>query len=119
VDAETNSVGAEYMVMEVALGVPLDSLWNKMDKSQQVKCTYSIRKMAKELYSLEFFSFGSLYFNTPERPAGAIPLDKWYCIGPNCARQHWGYDQEKGVHSDMLEGHQGPCKSTGSQITYR
>jgi hypothetical protein len=116
VEAETNTVGAEYMVKEAAPGVLLENVWNQMNLIQRMQCNESLKRIAEGLYSLEFADFGSLYFNTPERPAGAIPLDEKYCIVPNCARQHWGIDHEKIVHSNTLEGHQGPCESTRLQI---
>jgi hypothetical protein len=118
-EAESNSVGAEYMVMEAAPGVPLKDVWNQMTGLQHIQCIQSIGKVAKELCSLNFTEFGSLYFNDPEKPAGAIPLDKTYCIGPNCARQHWGYDGENAVRSNMLEERQGPCKSSFQQVACR
>lgn len=111
-EAETNSVGAEYMVMEAAPGVPLNDLWGQMTNLQHIECIESIGRIAKELCSLEFANFGSLYFNGPDRPVGAVPLDEQYCIGPNCARQHWGYGQVKHTQSTVLEGRQGPCESS-------
>ncbi|KAK6001278.1 hypothetical protein QM012_002609 [Aureobasidium pullulans] len=107
VDSKTNSVGAEYMVMEAANGVPLSSVWNQMTGSQHIACIESIGKLAKQLCSLEFADFGSLYFDGPDRPAGAISHDERYCIGPHCARQHWGYGHKKDARSTMLEGCQG------------
>jgi hypothetical protein len=100
------------MVMEAVPGVPLNDVWSRMTSLQHIECIESIGKISKELCSLEFANFGSLYFETPDRPAGAVSLDVNYCIGPNCARQHWGYGQEKGARSTMLEGHQGPCESS-------
>lgn len=119
VEAESNAVGAEYIVMEVAPGVLLENIWNEMNGVWRMQCNESLQRIAKELYSLEFADFGSLYFNTSERPAGAISLDEKYCIGPNCARQHWGIDHEEIVHSSTLEGHQGPCESTRLQVGYQ
>ena len=116
VDADTNPVGAEYMVMEAVSGVPLQSLWSRMNGLQHIQCIVSIGKLAKDLYSLEFVNFGSLYFDTRDRPAGAISLGQKYCIGPNCARQHWGYNQAAAVRYNVVEGRQGPCKSACSQI---
>jgi hypothetical protein len=118
VQAKTNSVGAEYMVMEAAPGVPLYDVWSRMSGLQQAQCKASLARIVKEMYSLDFAVFGSLYFNTPDRPAGAIPLDAAFCIGPNCARQHWGYDQEKAAHMSTLEGRQGPCKLDLPHITH-
>ncbi|THX69793.1 hypothetical protein D6D08_05922 [Aureobasidium pullulans] len=107
-EAETNSVGAEYMVMEAAPGVPLNDLWGQMTNLQHIECIESIGRITKELCSLKFANFGSLYFNGLDRPVGAVPLDEKYCIGPNCARQHWGYGQVKHTQSIVLEGRQGP-----------
>lgn len=76
-----------------------------MNGLQYLECAQSLEWIAEELYSLEFADFGSLYFNTPGRPAGAIPLDEKYCIGPNCAREYWSHDHVEAVHSGTPEGH--------------
>jgi hypothetical protein len=119
VEAEGSSVGAEYMVTEAVPGVLLKDVWSQMTGLQHIQCIQSIGKVAKELCSLIFTELGSLYFNDPDRPVGAIPLDETYCIGPNCARQHWGYDEDKAVRSNILEGRQGPCKSSLQQDACR
>jgi hypothetical protein len=111
VEAESNSVRAEYMVTEAVPGVLLKDIWDRMAGLQHIDCIQSLGKIVEEFYSLDFESFGSLYFNTPDGPADSIPLDEEYCIGPNCARQHWGYYQEKAVSSSVLTRCQGPCKS--------
>jgi len=100
------------MVMEVATGVPLKDMWSQMTSLQHIECIGSIGRIAKEMGRLDFANFGSLYFGSPDKPTGAFSLDEKYCIGPHCARQHWGYKEEKGARLTMSEGPQGPCESS-------
>lgn len=111
-ETESSSVGAEYMITDAAPGVPLKDVWNQMTGLQHIECIRSIASIAKELCGLEFTTLGSLYLDTPNKPPGCIPLDGKYCVGPHCARQHWGYDGVgKRKELDTSEGCQGPCKS--------
>jgi hypothetical protein len=47
VEAESNSVGFEYLVMEAAPGISLIHIWNRMTGVQHIQCIQSIGKMAQ------------------------------------------------------------------------
>ena len=111
VGSGTDPVGAEYMIIDAVPGVPLKDVWSGMTSLQHIECIESIAKLAKELCSLEFAAFGSLYLNTPAKPTGTIPLDKKYRIGPHCAPQIWGYNSVRRTKElQMPTGSQGPYK---------
>jgi len=111
VETETGPVGAEYMIMDAVPGVPLKDVWSQMTGLQHIQCIESLGKIAKELCSLDFAAFGSLYLNTANMPTEADPLDGKYCIGPHCARQHWGCGVDKSGAFSVPRGCQGPCES--------
>jgi len=102
-----NAIGAEYIIMDAMPGVVLKDVWNGMKVSQHLECIKTLGYMSKELASLKFPHYGSLYLNT-DRPQGAISLYDKFCIGPLCVRQHWGYPEPLSVEAHI--GSQGPCQ---------
>ncbi|KAK0950488.1 hypothetical protein LTR12_018298 [Friedmanniomyces endolithicus] len=95
--------------MDAVPGVPLKDVWSQMTGIQHIQCIESLGKIAKELCNLDFAVFGSLYLNTANRPTEALPLDGKYCIGPHCARQHWGCGVGTSGALNVPGGCQGPC----------
>lgn len=105
-----NAIGAEYMIMDAMPGVLLKDIWNAMTASQHIRCIQSLGYLSRELCSLNFPHYGSLYLST-DRPQGAISLDDKFCIGPLCARQHWGYGIiPRPLNVKAPIGSLGPCK---------
>nr|POE77970.1 altered inheritance of mitochondria protein 9, mitochondrial [Quercus suber] len=109
VDSKTSPVGADYMVMDAIHGVSLKDVWGQMTGVQHIQCIDSIGKIAKQICALDFPAFGSLYFNTANKPRGALPFNSKYCIRPHCAPQHWGCSVEKPTLLNAPGGSQGPC----------
>ncbi|WPG98766.1 Hypothetical protein R9X50_00156200 [Acrodontium crateriforme] len=110
-----NVVGAEYMIMDAMPGVLLKDVWNTMTASQHIRCIQSLGYLTKELCSLDFPHYGSLYLNA-DRPKGAIILNDTYCIGPLCARQHWGYGIPKPSNVETPVRDRGPWKDVDAYL---
>ncbi|SMQ47571.1 unnamed protein product [Zymoseptoria tritici ST99CH_3D7] len=106
--AESNHVGIEYIIMEHMSGVALTDVWPHMTELQHIEFIESLGAMVKELCALDFAALGSLYLNTPDKPAPTHPIDEEYCIGPHCGRQFWGFTDDKTTSAAIPQGFQGP-----------
>jgi hypothetical protein len=96
--------------MEHVSGVPLKGMWSRMTEVQHFDLNASMEKLMKELCALEFESFGSLYFNTADKPPGTHPINEKYYIGLHCGRHFWGYNDNMATQAAGPTGFQGPCK---------
>ncbi|OBT59176.1 hypothetical protein VE04_00660 [Pseudogymnoascus sp. 24MN13] len=67
-----NPVGAEYIVMEKAGGVPLFQLWAKMTQLSKLELIKGLIKLENQLASIRFPAYGCLS----------------YCVGPSCERAY-------------------------------
>ena len=92
-----NPVGAEYIIMEKAPGVQLDSLWDKLDAEARLKVIKRIAKYQADWTATCFTQFGSLYYKTdlPSSPSleytdkeGKQIIDDRFAIGPSTSRQN-------------------------------
>ncbi|RHZ50892.1 hypothetical protein CDV55_101187 [Aspergillus turcosus] len=91
-----NPVGAEYIIMEKIPGVALAERWETMKTLERYKVIDQIVEMEKELASLQFPAYGSLFLRESvpsEYRHYALPpaLDsaKLFCVGPSCDRSMW------------------------------
>lgn len=107
-------MGIEYVIMEHVSGVALKDIWGRMTELQHFELIESVAGLVKELCALDFRAFGSLYFNTAEKPTGSLPIDEEYCIGPHCGRQFWGYNNDLTIQDTIPLGSQGPCTFASS-----
>ncbi|EGE00858.1 hypothetical protein TESG_08160 [Trichophyton tonsurans CBS 112818] len=112
---DDNAVGVEYIIMEAASGIGLNTKWFNMTKKQQQAVTLGIIGIEKTLFDIPFGSIGSLYFKTdlpPELQAdlylpGASDPDgdcDTFCIGPIADYMFW-YGKRAELAVDR-----GPCK---------
>jgi hypothetical protein len=110
-----NAVGVEYIVMELASGIGLDTKWFNMTKIQQRVVVTEIVDIEKTLFSFPFNAIGSLYFkkDIPSHlqadlyvPGTADPDGdcNTFCIGPIADYMFW-----YGQRADLQVDH-GPCK---------
>ncbi|KAF2452260.1 kinase-like domain-containing protein [Lineolata rhizophorae] len=89
-DDETNTTGTEYIIMEHASGVQLHGKWSSMSTHQHMLCVKSLATLVKEMMTLNFPAFGSIYFaDAPIEPAIKIRLAEGFCIGPHCGAPVW------------------------------
>ncbi|KFY47423.1 hypothetical protein V496_10658 [Pseudogymnoascus sp. VKM F-4515 (FW-2607)] len=91
----SNPVGAEYIVMEKAQGVPLFQQWGKMTEISKLVLIKGLTKLENQLASIQFPAYGSLYFREScPNLASYQPLDATqdstgsYCVGPSCDREY-------------------------------
>lgn len=110
----SNSVGAEYVVMEKAAGCRLSKKWNELDLLIKFKFVQNLCKLEAELAGIPFPAYGSLYLKESlddgekyEPLAPEIDPDGRFCIGPSC-RRGW-FDKED---TEAIEARfdRGPCE---------
>ncbi|RAK97240.1 uncharacterized protein BO80DRAFT_415183 [Aspergillus ibericus CBS 121593] len=89
-DNPANPIGTEYIIQEHAGGVQLHQIWPEMSSEQHMLCTKALSLAIKEMASLDFPAYGSLYFSdAPLEPDMKIPLEKGFWIGPRCSPVFW------------------------------
>lgn len=110
----SNSVGAEYIIMEKAPGIQLYRVWAEMSDWDQLCAVKQLTKLEGEMSNIRFPASGSLYLRKsivdhdtcavldPEvDPSGQ------FCIGPSCERGWYDQSKKKSLHSHV---NCGPCQ---------
>ncbi|KAL4902041.1 hypothetical protein BDW74DRAFT_187035 [Aspergillus multicolor] len=89
-DDPSNPVGAEYIIQEHVTGTNLHQIWPKMNSEQHMLCTKALSLALKQMATLDFPAYGSLYFSdAPIDSALKVPFEQGFCIGPNCSPVFW------------------------------
>lgn len=89
-DNPSNSIGTEYIIQEYVKDAPLHQLWPTVTSEQHMLCTKALALAMKEMASLDFPAYGSLYFSDASiDSARSIPLEKGFCIGSHCGSIFW------------------------------
>jgi len=108
-----NPVGVEYLLMEKAPGVSLQSRWLDMTKRQRHKLATSFVDIEKKFFDIPFGSIGSIYFkkDIPAKIQRPLYMDngkdqgpETFCIGPTADYMFW-YGKRVGLNL-----FRGPCK---------
>jgi hypothetical protein len=116
----SNSVGAEYIVMEKAPGQQLFTTWSAMTIEEQFGLVEQLTQFEAELASIQFPANGSLYLcesMTDGEPW--VALDRTvdssgqFCIGPSCERA-WSFQGTRMTPPSQVD--LGPCKSVTACI---
>ncbi|KAJ5936044.1 hypothetical protein N7454_005342 [Penicillium verhagenii] len=87
----SNAVGAEYIIMEKAAGVPLFQVWGTMTEFDQLQLIRNLTQIEAQLSAIRFPAYGGLYLRTDiEQPNKPLDdeLDPSFCIGPSCHRRY-------------------------------
>ncbi|GAD96296.1 predicted protein [Paecilomyces variotii No. 5] len=94
-----NPAGVEYIIMERASGVGLETRWLGMSKRERHKLASSFVEIEKKFLDLPFCSTGSIYFKTdiPSNHQSALfaagsegsPDLDTFCIGPTADYMFW------------------------------
>ncbi|KAJ5594732.1 kinase-like protein [Penicillium hispanicum] len=91
-----NPAGTEYIIMEKAAGVGLETIWLEMSKRERHKLASGFVEIEKKFFSLPFGSTGSIYFKDDIPPKLQAPLyheastdSKMFCIGPTADYMFW------------------------------
>lgn len=110
----TNPAGVEYIIMEKASGVGLETKWLSMSKREQHRLASSFVEIEKKFFDLPFRSIGSIYFkeDVPAELQAALytaSTEKCqdaerFCIGPTADYMFW-YGRRAG-----LNVRRGPCE---------
>ncbi|KAH0195229.1 hypothetical protein KCU99_g10184, partial [Aureobasidium melanogenum] len=97
-----NTVGCEYVIMEYAAGVPLSSVWQKLDLRKQMRCMESIVRHMAQLTKLDFPLYGSLYLSDFSMidQSHKHGLNNDFCISLHCGNRFWacGADEQRFTH---------------------
>ncbi|PKY05244.1 phosphotransferase enzyme family protein [Aspergillus campestris IBT 28561] len=97
--SKSNPVGTEYIVMEKASGIGLESRWLSMSKRERHKLASSFVEIEKKLFDIPFGSIGSIYFKK-DVPSGLQAAlystdtersleSETLCIGPTADYMFW------------------------------
>jgi hypothetical protein len=98
---------------EHAEGTPLHEKWQSMNVHQHMLCTKAVSLQIKEMASLNFPAFGSLYFlNAPIDESKKIPLDDKFCVGPYCSPLFWNCNPGEPELYSGPSPNCGPCELT-------
>ncbi|RAH65762.1 uncharacterized protein BO66DRAFT_414864 [Aspergillus aculeatinus CBS 121060] len=86
----SNPVGAEYIIMEKAAGVPLYERWEGMAEIERLGLIQNLVKLEAQLSAIAFPAYGGLYRRVdadPIRsPQACVDVDSSdrFCVGPSC-----------------------------------
>ncbi|GKZ78096.1 hypothetical protein AnigIFM56816_001480 [Aspergillus niger] len=107
-DDPANAIGTEYIIQEHVEGVNLHQTWPNMNSEQHMLCTKALSMVIKQMASLDFPAYGSLYFsNVPLEAHLQIPFEQGFCIGPHCSPIFWNRNPGE------LELYGGPSPNCG------
>ncbi|GLA91202.1 hypothetical protein AtubIFM61612_005534 [Aspergillus tubingensis] len=92
-DDPANPIGTEYIVQEYVKGAQLHQIWPHMNSEQHMLCTKALSMAIKQMASLDFPAYGSLYSaDAPLEAHLKIPFKQGFCIGPHCSPVFWNRD---------------------------
>ncbi|PGH27295.1 hypothetical protein AJ80_01005 [Polytolypa hystricis UAMH7299] len=87
-----NPVGAEYIIMEKAAGVPLFKQWGDMAEIEKLELIKNLTKLEAQLSAILFPAYGGLYLQADANHLKCQELDRRidpsnsFCIGPSSDR---------------------------------
>ncbi|EFW21409.1 conserved hypothetical protein [Coccidioides posadasii str. Silveira] len=111
---KNNNVRTEYIIMEKAVGQPLEACWSSLTTKEQTCLVTSYVDIEQKIFLISFSCYGSIYYKTAlpwEQQAdlyspGVEDSDSdtsQLCIGPTADYMFW-----RGKHG-QLEINWGPC----------
>ncbi len=110
-DDPDNAAGTEYIIMEHVPGVQLSRLWPEMNSFQHVSCVKNLGSLVKQMHSLKFPAYGSIYFaDAPVGDAKCVKLTANLCIGPHCDNRYWPCLPGEPRFYDRTPPNHGPCR---------
>ncbi|KAI2956348.1 hypothetical protein CBS147323_9268 [Aspergillus niger] len=86
---DSNSVGAEYIVMEKAIGIPLFERWGKMAEIEKLQLIKNLTQLEAQLSAISFPAYGGLYLRADadrlkhQDLGGNLDEQCPFCIGPS------------------------------------
>ncbi|KAH9871625.1 hypothetical protein J1614_005880 [Plenodomus biglobosus] len=107
----SNPVGAEYIIMEKAVGCQLMRKWGEMIDLSHLEFIKNLCKVEADLAAIEIPASGSLYLRESMGPGDkCIPLSlemdplAKFCIGPSCERSWFGKDEVESAQGRFDRG---------------
>ncbi|GES59319.1 phosphotransferase enzyme family protein [Aspergillus terreus] len=88
----SNPVGAEYIVMEKATGVPLFGRWGEMAEIEEMELIKNLTQLEAQLAAILFPAYGGLYLRADAEHFkhqyidGSVDEQQLLCIGPSPER---------------------------------
>jgi hypothetical protein len=119
-NAQSHSVGAEYIIMEKAQGVPLSQVWDVMALPQKLQVLLALVKIQKRWLSISFSHYGGLYYAKDVQSSsasryvqdGVVTKNSEFVVGPATGRD-WHDAGRTG-----LDIGRGPCTSQPRTVSY-
>ncbi|KAI0999343.1 hypothetical protein K3495_g8853 [Podosphaera aphanis] len=111
-DDPLNPIGSEYIIMEHCTGTLLHQRWPTMDIRQQIKCMEAIYQIVKEMASIKFPVYGSLYCDSSSLgPMSRYKAKQGLFIGPNCSNIYWDCNIREPRYYYYVRPNQGPWQN--------
>jgi hypothetical protein len=120
--ARDSPVKAEYIVMEKATGVPLQSVYSEMSLKERWTLVQALAKYQRSWTGASFQKYGSLYYEqdlqpfTPEEPSprsNEATRSSGFTIGPTTGIEWNEYE------ALQVQFYRGPCKQTALSNIYQ
>ncbi|KAL4908574.1 hypothetical protein BDW74DRAFT_188511 [Aspergillus multicolor] len=88
---DANPVGAEYIIMEKAPGVPPFQEWGDMAEYHKLELIKGLTKLEAQLSPTSFPAYGGLYLQSDARGLGHQEIEgSEFCVGPSPDRSFGG-----------------------------
>ncbi|RAH53223.1 phosphotransferase enzyme family protein [Aspergillus piperis CBS 112811] len=130
--AQSHPVGAEFIILEKAAGVPLSHVWETLKLPRKLQVLLAVIRLQKKWLSVLFSHYGSLYYakdiqvSPPEDTHyiknGKAVKDSQFAIGPTTGRDWCDasrslLDIDRGPWSDILQFLQAPYSAAQTKLT--
>ncbi|KAL9094147.1 MAG: hypothetical protein Q9165_003562 [Trypethelium subeluteriae] len=103
--ASTNSVGAEYIVMEKCPGIELGRVWDDLPGKKRIEVVRQLAGFTARLSKASSPAYGSLYYSKDISDVDSKPVDDTFSVGPTISRT-W-FDGKRAE----VDVHRGPWSS--------
>ena len=84
--ASTNSVGAEYIIMEKCPGIELGRVWDDLPGKMRIEVVRQLAGFTARLSKACFPAYGSLYYSKDISDVNSEPVDDTFSVGPTISR---------------------------------
>ena len=100
----SNGVGAEFIIMEKALGIEVSKVWPQLSEKHRLRLIDQIIRIEKGALENPLPGYGSIFFRNDVDPKMATVVDETFVIGPSLDRNFWSEERET-MDIDL-----GPCE---------
>jgi hypothetical protein len=95
-----NTVGAEYVLMDLAQGKPLGDVWFRLSDRERAKMLSQIAVIESKLFGIDLPAHGSVYYENDlpigmgRAPIIATGSETPFCVGPDVSLKYWFEERE-------------------------